>query len=200
MFGHRKHRLRELSARLFRLVCFWTLLYYNIKRSRDFFLFVFCWGTLPYYNTKSVRVYFCVFVVPFLTLSRLSLHDALLRTTTVCFTVHATFIFHRTAVFLRALLRYYFARLFFHNDLPKIPLVSCTLVHDIPIKATLISQRSNTQPSHYVLVRCGIFCPYCMCYYSRLFIHTLARYFIRYASTRNLLSRFLAVSSDLRDS
>ena len=85
------------------------------------------------------------------------------------------------------------------NVLPRIQLVSCTLAHDIPIKATLISQRSNTQPSHYVLVRCGIFCPYCMCYYSRLFIRTLARYFIRYASTRNLLSLFSVVSSNLRD-
>ena len=63
-----------------------------------------------YYNTiKRANEIIFMFCVSFPHAVPLPLHDALLRTTIVCFIMRATFIFQRTPVFHRPLFRYHFA-------------------------------------------------------------------------------------------
>ena len=83
-----------------RTFCLWfcdpTLLYYNKKLS-----FLFLWlRTLLYYNIIKSNEFILRFCCPFLTLFPTPTSRRLLRTTTVCFTMHNVIYFHVSCMIL----------------------------------------------------------------------------------------------------
>ena len=164
------------------------------------------WNALLYYNIiKRLRNDFCVFVVPGPTL-----HDALLRTTTVCFTVHATIIFQRTAVFLRTLFRYYFATVLSSaNAVSNVPGLFCTFDAIVFGRNHFYScaQRysySSAQPyfmvcSYECCLHDSYFAPFLSECYLACLLHSRSL-FHSHTSLCNLHVVFPSLSSSMRDS
>ena len=113
-----------------------------------------------YIIIKSDRIYFTFSLFLVLTLSQLTPHDALLRTATVCFTVHASCLFQHTAVFLGPRFRSYPARLLFRNVLLRMfPRLYPALSRGISFVTLPLATRCRSLPT-FVIPRSFLRCCY----------------------------------------